>query len=95
MTFYFLLASALCFCSVRQAEDGASALVVSGCDGVCVRPHFLCSVSGQLHLLRPDQQGKDTGRSKDPTPSSIIFSFYLFSMTPINARQFYYCSRFI
>lgn len=56
----------LCFGPPQQVEDGVSLLVVSGGDGLCVCPRLWLSVLGQLHLQRPEQQGKVTGRSTCP-----------------------------
>lgn len=51
-----------------------SVLVVSSGDGICVHPGVRVRVLGQLHLQRPEQQGKDTGRSNFLSISSLLVS---------------------
>ncbi|TMS12470.1 hypothetical protein E3U43_017428 [Larimichthys crocea] len=46
---------------LEKVEDGVSMLALSGGDGICVRTRVWVGVLGQLHLQRPEQQGKDTG----------------------------------
>lgn len=84
----------LCFCPPHQAEDGVSMLVVSGGDGICVRPRVWFGVHGQLHLQRPEQQGKDTGRSNCPLHHLRCLSIP--SLPSLGkARQLYLYERFL